>query len=136
MYDLQILVQYTKTLKLLVVEDNKDSREQFVTMLENLFDTIYTAEDGIDGLKKLQQHSFDIVITDINMPKMNGLEMIRSLREKNKDVITIVLSAHNEERFKSTAKDLLVDSYLYKPVDLAQLIEALMHMMQKKKEVL
>ena len=132
MNKLQELVQFTKTLNLLVVEDNKDSREQFVNMLGSLFDGIVTAVDGEDGLEKFQSQKFDLVISDINMPKMNGLEMIEKIREVDSDVTVIVVSAHNEGNFTSEAQIVDVNHYLFKPISLPQLIEALTKMMEDK----
>jgi YesN/AraC family two-component response regulator len=132
MNDLKELVKFTKTLKLLVVEDNQDSREQFVNMLSSLFDEIVSAVDGVDGLTKFKEGSFDLVISDVNMPKMNGLEMITKIREIDKEVIVMVVSAHNEGNFTSEAQNVHVNNYLFKPINLSQFIEALTQMMQDK----
>jgi len=132
MSKLQELVVFTKTLNVLVVEDNQDSREQFVNMLGSLFDRIHTAVDGQDGLEKFKSGSFDLVISDINMPKMNGLEMIKKIREFDDKVTVMVVSAHNEDNFKSEAELVDVDDYLFKPISLPQFIEALTQMMQDR----
>jgi len=133
MANLQELVKFTKTLSLLVVEDNQDSREQFVNMLKSLFDNIVTGVDGEDGLKKFKEDSFDLVISDINMPKMNGLEMIEEIRKIDKKVTIMVVSAHNENNFIDDAQFFDVDSYLFKPISLPQFIESLSQMMNKVK---
>ena len=133
MNKLQELVQFTKTLNLLVVEDNEESREQFINMLSSLFDNITSAVNGLDGLEKFQEQKFDLIISDINMPKMNGLEMIEKIREVDKDITVMVVSAHNEEHFKSEAQTFHVDNYLFKPINLPQLIDALTQMMEKVK---
>jgi YesN/AraC family two-component response regulator len=131
MSSIQELVKFTKTLKLLVVEDNEDSREQFVGMLSALFDNIDAAVDGLDGLEKFNNNSYDLIISDINMPKMNGLEMVEEIRKKDKDITIMVVSAHTEGNFRTEAEALEVNNFLFKPIDLQPLIAALTDMMQR-----
>ena len=70
------LADFSKTIKVLYVEDNVDARESTLNMLENLFNDITIAIDGQDGLDKFSEGKFDLIISDINMPNMNGIEMI------------------------------------------------------------
>ncbi len=116
------IIKYSKDLKLLYVEDNKDSREMTSMILEDFFDNILIAIDGEDGYQKFIQNDIDIIITDINMPKMNGLEMIAKIKEIDADIPILVLSAHNEDDFFIKSIKLGVDGYLLKPIDLEQLV--------------
>ena len=129
--NIEELVALTQKLKILVVEDNQDSREQFVDMLQNLCENITTAVDGEDGLQKFKENSFDLVISDINMPKMNGIEMVSAIRENDSKTSVIVVSAHNEESYLEQAQHLNIDEYIYKPIDLGAFIESMSKIVTK-----
>ena len=85
MENLQELIKCSKEVKLLYVEDNDNAREATLMIFEEFFSTIVTAINGADALEKYDE-SFDLIITDINMPKMNGLDMIKIIRENNKEI--------------------------------------------------
>jgi len=120
--DIDEVVKYSRHLKLLYVEDNMDSREMTSMILEDFFDDILVAVDGQDGLEKFEKNDIDLVVTDINMPKLNGLEMIEKIREIDEDIPILILSAHNEDDFFIRSIKLGVDGYLLKPIDTDQLI--------------
>ena len=82
--DMVQLKNKAKKLSILYVEDEAEVRDRTVNLLSNFFPNIDVAVDGEEGLEKYLQNSYDIVITDILMPKMNGLELISHIREKNK----------------------------------------------------
>lgn len=130
---MQELVNFSKKLKVLVVEDNKASRKQAIKLLENLFTNITIGVDGIDGLEKFNANKFDLIISDINMPNMNGIEMITKIREVDKDIPIIILSAHNDtEYFMDTIK-LGIKGYILKPISLHQFIDTLSDTIEKIK---
>ena len=87
------VVKVCKTLTLLYVEDDEQARASTLKMLDNFFDKIVVAVDGQDGVNKFLQNSIDIIITDINMPNLNGIEMLKQIKG---NIPTIVLSAHND----------------------------------------
>ena len=129
MENLENIIQYSKNLKLLYVEDNKEARESTLMILEEFFDDIAVAIDGANGLEKFEQNqetitkeskAFDLIITDINMPKMDGLTMIENIREKSPEIPIIVFSAHKETKYLLRAIELQVDGFLSKPLDLQQ----------------
>lgn len=115
----------SKTLKLLYVEDNEMARKSTLQVLEIFFDDIVIAEDGEDGLEKFKNNTFDIIITDINMPNMNGIEMVTEIRKSNKNITIIVLSAHNETSYLLEAIEQGLDGYLLKPIHTEQFINLL-----------
>ncbi len=125
------LVEFSKTLKVLYVEDNKEARESTLSFLANFFQEIEVAIDGEDGLKKFKNSIFDIILSDINMPKMNGLEMIAKIRECNKDIPILILSAYNESGYFIDTIKLGIEGYLLKPIDLDQFIEAINKVVEK-----
>lgn len=135
MVDMDEVVQYSKGLTLLYVEDNDDAREMTTMILEDFFDTIVVAVDGDDGLKKYKENSIDIIITDINMPKLNGIEMCEKIRQEDDEVPIIVLSAHNEDNFFMDSIDVGVNGYLLKPIDIDKLTNVIFKTIEKYKYI-
>lgn len=88
--------EYSQFLRLLYVEDDEDLRNETCSLFEPLFSHVDTAQNGQEGLDKYNQNEYDIVITDINMPIMSGIEMINNIREINPEQKIITVSAHNE----------------------------------------
>jgi EAL domain-containing protein (putative c-di-GMP-specific phosphodiesterase class I)/PleD family two-component response regulator len=116
------LTEESKNLKLLYVEDDQFARESTLETLSLFFDNITIAVNGQEGLNTFKKYDFDIIITDINMPIMNGIDMIFAIRELNQDITILVLSAYNNpEYFESTIKA-GIEGYLLKPIDLDQFI--------------
>ncbi|NPA73208.1 MAG: response regulator [Epsilonproteobacteria bacterium] len=131
MVDLEELIEHSKNLKILYVEDNQDTREMTTMMLEDFFQTIILSTDGEDGFNKFREHKVDLVLTDINMPKLNGLELCRKIREIDKNIPLIVLSAHNETNYFEDSEEIGVDGYLLKPIDIEQLANLLYNVIKK-----
>ena len=82
--------------KILIVEDNPDSRDLLAMMLKHEGYAVYTAEDGREGLKLVKMDCPDLIITDINMPNVDGIEMVRILRDRPEcgKLPIIVMSAY------------------------------------------
>jgi YesN/AraC family two-component response regulator len=117
------ILKTSKNLRLLYVEDNEDARNSTLLLLNRFFDDVTIAIDGIDGLKKFQEYSdFDIIITDINMPFMNGIDMVKEIRDIDKNITILMLSANNESSYFLDAIMLGIDGYLLKPLNMKQLI--------------
>ncbi len=133
--DINEVIDNSKDLTLLYVEDNPDAREMTTLILENYFDNLIVAVNGEDGLEKFNNNHIDIVITDINMPKLNGLELCRKIREKDDDVSLVILSAHNDDSFFLESIDIGVNGYLLKPVEIDQLTNLLFRITQKHKYI-
>jgi len=123
--DLKKLVQYTKTLKLLFVEDSQDAREQALKLLKNFFVDITVCENGQDGLNEFFKNDFDLIISDLNMPIMGGLEMIRNIRLADTSIKIIVNSAHNETSYQDDANIYDIHAYMIKPVSVSSYIDVL-----------
>jgi len=125
MDEIDEVLQYSKTLKLLYVEDNEDSREATQLVFEEFFSQIIIGVDGQDGYEKFQTNDVDIIITDINMPRLDGLQMIDKIRQIDKDIPILVLSAYNESGYFMESIKIGVEGYLLKPIDLNQFLSAL-----------
>lgn len=117
----------SKSLKLLYVEDVAAIREATLSVLSNFFDTIFVGVDGQDGLECYQAHAheIDLILTDITMPRKNGIEMIEAIRELSQNIPILVISAHTEFRYFVQTIESGVDGYLIKPLKLEQLIKIL-----------
>ncbi len=133
MSELKDLVIYLKSLKLLYVEDNEGARVSTNMVLKEFFTYITVAIDGQDGFDKFNSGNFDIIITDINMPKLSGIEMTKKIRDINKDIPILILSAHNELDFFMESIKLGIEGYLLKPIDLNQFLETLDKVTQRLK---
>ncbi|WP_331862163.1 response regulator [Sulfurovum sp.] len=113
-----------KTLKVLYVEDSEIVRESTSDILYQYFDTFDIAINGEEGFQKYKQfheahHTFyDIVITDINMPKMNGIEMIELILAMDQEANIIIMSAHNESDYLLQLINLGVSNFVLKPVNM------------------
>jgi len=119
------LIQYTKKLNVLFVEDDVNSRKEISIILNRFFDKVIEAENGDEGFKKFQENNIDLVITDINMPKLNGIDMLTKIKEKDPDIISIILSAHNETDYFINAILLGVNGFILKPFVLEQFVDTL-----------
>ncbi|EDZ63174.1 two-component response regulator [Sulfurimonas gotlandica GD1] len=127
------LQSYTKTLKLLYVEDNEETRVSTITLLEKFFEEIIVAIDGKDGLEKFNKHKPDIIFTDINMPNMDGLMMIDKVNNSiNEKIPVLVFSAHDESDYLLKAIKSGVDGYLIKPIEVEQIVEELSRILYAK----
>ena len=133
MVDVTQIVKYLQNLHLLYVEDNSDARESTLMILNEFFEHITIAEDGQDGFEKFKENNIDLIITDINMPRLDGLGMIAKIRELDSKVSILVLSAYNESGFFMESIKLDVDGYLLKPVDMQQFLAMLDKVTQKIK---
>ncbi len=133
MIDIDEIIKYSQHLRLLYVEDNADAREMTAMILEDFFDEIVIAVDGEDGLEKFKEGEFDLIISDINMPKLNGLDMIEKIRQIDESVAILILSAHNEDDFFIRSIKLNIDGYLLKPIDIDQFSTMLNKVIQKNK---
>ena len=129
--DIKNIVKYTQDLTLLYVEDNKDAREATIPVFESIFNNIVTAIDGEDGVKKFLTNKIDIIITDINMPKLNGLEMIQKIKTYNDEIPILIISAHNDTKFFIDSIKMGVDGYILKPINVEQFFAILSKAIQK-----
>lgn len=113
--------QLSQKFSVLYVEDQKDIQNEFVDILSLFVDEIVTACDGQEGLEKYRQKKPDLIISDIQMPVMTGLEMIKKIRETDTQTPIIVTTAFNDNKYLIEAIDLGVEYYLLKPVMLDKL---------------
>lgn len=133
MFEIDEIIKYSHSLRLLYVEDNQDAREMTTFLLEDFFDEIIVAVDGEDALEKYNTNSIDLIITDINMPKMTGLELSKEIRKQDSEIPIIILSAHNEDSFFMESIRYGVNGYLLKPIEVEQFMNLLTSIIEKYK---
>lgn len=107
--------------KLLIVEDNADYRELLVSFLENEGYEIIAAENGEAAIELANKNAFDLIILDIMLPKIDGYEVCRRIREKS-DIPVIMLTALDSEAHQMKGYMLHIDDYVAKPVSMPLLI--------------
>ncbi len=118
-------LQALKPLTILYVEDEALIRENAVEYLSRYCAKVYEAKDGVDGWVQYQAHSPDLIISDIKMPKLNGLDFAAKVREKDKTTPIILATAHTETEYLLKAVELQLIKYLVKPITSEKLQEAL-----------
>jgi len=122
MKKVKLLKDQANDLSVLYVEDDAQLRESVIAFLNNFFSVVEEAEDGLIGLKKYQSHKnktdsyFDIIIADINMPNMNGVELCKNIRSINEEQSIIVMSAHNESDNLLSLININIDYFILKPI--------------------
>jgi DNA-binding response OmpR family regulator len=115
----------TKDISILYVEDDDIARENGIEYLQEYFDTIYQASDALIALDIYAKHHIDIIITDIQMPQLDGLEFVSRIRQEDKDTQIIVLTAFSDTTYLLRAIELGLVKYLIKPIKEDELQEAL-----------
>ena len=109
--------------KILVIEDEKDIQNIIKAFLENADYKVETADDGLEGINLIQKNSYDLVLLDIMMPKIDGFVVCEMIR-KNSNIPIIILTALTDEEIQIKGFDKLADDYITKPIVLKH-IEAI-----------
>lgn len=104
------------SLKILYVEDEDFIRKNAVSYLNRLFDEVLEAKDAFEALELIKNKKPDIIMTDIKMPKMNGIDLVRKIRENDKTTQIIILSAFTDTSYLLEAVELGLVKYLIKPI--------------------
>ena len=121
-----------KELTLLLVEDEDSIRESMQEVFSGVFQKVISASNGDEGLKKFKKFSPDIVIADIMMPIMDGLEMSKQIKEVSKNTPVVILSAYSEKEKLLKAIDVGIDKYVIKPIDMDELFVVLEQIVKTK----
>ncbi len=115
-----------KKSSLLLAEDEENLRNSFKKVLLLYVDKVYTASDGEEALELYNKYHPDILITDLKMPKLNGLDLIKTIRKENENIPIIVTSAYTDQFFLLESIKLSLIEYVVKPireVNLSELLE-------------
>ena len=115
-----------KNLSILVAEDDVLLRKALVDYISIFIDNIYQAGDGIEALAMYEKHKPNIIFTDINMPLLNGLDLIEKIRKVDEDIEIIIISAYTDTEYLLRAVELHLASYLVKPIEANKLKDTLL----------
>ncbi len=111
--------------KVLCADDEPLILKELTEILELFFKEVVSVSDGEQALEEALDGSYDVLVFDVTMPKIDGLEVISKIRETNKDIQVIVLSAHTEQEYLWRAIDLKITKYLAKPYNKESFLKAL-----------
>ena len=130
-----------KDLTILYVEDDEAIKNNTVVTLQLVNAQVIEASNGEEGLKKFieNQISIDIILTDLSMPIMDGIEMIEEIKKIKKDIPILITTAHQDISYLKKAIELGVTSYILKPIDIRNIIKSIEKAMEPillKKELL
>lgn len=118
--------------KILVIDDNNTTRGIVSKMLWRLGYKVSLADSGENGLDLFLKNKFDIVITDFNMPGIDGIDLAYCIKEKSPETLVVLMTGHEKEvilaRIKETA---VVDQALFKPFTLAEIDETIQRMLNQ-----
>lgn len=123
-------------MRIILVEDEPKTREGIINIIQKHtgHKIISVAENGEEGIRALEKEQPDLIISDIRMPGMNGLEMLQKMREKGFDTGVIFISGYSEFEYAQQALKLHAMDYVLKPVDVENFLQVLQNVENKLKE--
>ena len=117
----------------LVVEDSTTMRQLLVSALSRLTEVrVIGAEDGVHGLKELQANQVDILLTDINMPRMDGLKLVGLVRKdpKHRDIPIVIVTTEGAREDRERGLALGADRYFVKPVKASEVVDTVSELLR------
>lgn len=133
------LLKFSQELKVLLVKDNYEVKVQLLKLLKNFFPNIEESVDGIHALEMYENHKirnghfYDLIITDISMPRLDGIELSKKLIEINPNQLILVISAHTESEKLLQLIDIGIYKFIQKPIDYDILLNSLSSIIGKLK---
>lgn len=135
MWRLLVNKEFLKKKTFLYVEDDAGTSEEIAFFLNNFVGKLYIAKNGKEGLELFKKHKMDLVITDIRMSVMTGLEMIKEIKKIDEDVPIFITTAYNEPDYLLSAISLNISKYILKPVNLKELIQEIVTVLEIKQDI-
>ena len=132
MIDLIKLKEYTKDMSVLYVEDDKIIRAEIHDYLIRFFSVVDLADDGKDGLEKYRKIKYDLIISDIEMPNMDGIEMSKSILKEVPYQSIIIISAYNDSEYLLELINSGIEYYVLKPVNTKLLLKVIYRIFETK----
>lgn len=120
-----------KNLDLLFVEDDVSTAETTIETLSYLFKNVYYAKDGLEAVEVYRANNPDMILTDIKMPNMDGLEFARLVRQKDYITPIIFLTSFSDQKFLMDAVNLSTDGYFVKPINLDDMNDVLSRVIKR-----
>ena len=137
MTDPNNIKKYTGELSILFAEDHEELRKTTTNILKSIFKTVDSCVDGEDALNQYIKYKnensayYDLVLSDIQMPKMDGIELTKNIYEKNPNQSIIILSAYDETNYLLKLINLGIEQFIKKPIDYQELLNAFLNVSKK-----
>lgn len=116
MNQIKPIIALAKECKIIYVEDDPQTQKAMGDILNNFFEKVYIGNNGEEGLELFKKHQVDLIISDINMPKMNGIEMVTAIRSVDAEIPIMIISAYNDKEYLLDSIFLGIDRYVTKPL--------------------
>ena len=112
---------------ILIIDDSKEMRADFKEILELEAHTALEAENGRVGLQMIQQHSPNVIVCDVDMPEMDGIELLRTVKSDPKfsNIPFVMLTGQTDHDIQKSARDLGAEDYLTKPITVNTFLSAI-----------
>ena len=127
-------MQMTNDFSILYIEDDNLTQKIIVNVLGKRFNEIFIASDGVEGIKLYHEKKPDIILSDISMPNLNGIEMTREIKRHNPKQKVALFTGYNDIVYLNKAINIGVDKYILKPLDTNQMFTALDDIVQSLKK--
>jgi len=108
---------------ILAVDDSEPMRKMVDLVLKSGGHQVRHVNDGVEGLQKFKAGKFDLIVTDINMPNMHGIELIKAIRALNPDIPIVALTTESEDEMRRKGAEAGADGWVVKPFKLAQFLD-------------
>ncbi|MDP3292563.1 MAG: response regulator [Sulfuricurvum sp.] len=119
------LKSVASTLSILYVEDEEDTRVQIAEILRMFFKNVVVAANGIEGLNIFSAHSIDLTLSDVTMPVMDGITMVKNILDIRPDAKIILMTAHNSGEAQLDKHNLNITGNIHKPIELSKTLQLL-----------
>ncbi len=116
---------YKKLTSLLYVEDDLEVRDNIAEYFEHKIENVYLAGDGVEGFELFKKYKPQIVISDISMPKMNGIELLKKIRKISSSTQFVITTSFEDQEYLLEAVNLQIINYILKPLSIIKLEQAL-----------
>jgi DNA-binding response OmpR family regulator len=119
------MYKFIKDKTVLYIEDEEMIRKNVTELISDYFGAFDTASSGEEGYEKFLDNKYDIIIVDIELPKMNGIELLGKIRELNKEIHLVVISAHTKTEYLLGSIPFKLEQYIVKPLTSRKIKELL-----------
>lgn len=121
-----------QNLSILIVEDEVETLEQLRDFLSLYFGFVYCAKTGYEGLECVDKYHPDVIVSDIEMPNLNGMEMLKEVKKMSANSIFIFTTAYSDTKYLLDAIDCKVDAYIIKPIGIDTLLDKINHVLKDR----
>ena len=119
------VIEKLQNLTLLYAEDEEGIRKNIADSLSYYCKEVLEAGDGQEAYEIYEEKEPDIILSDIHMPNVNGIEFVKKIREDNREIPIVMITAHTDKEYLLEAVELHMEKYIVKPVDIDELFETL-----------